>query len=49
LYLDSFTIKKGSTIFEGRVAPLYGHPGGGSQILIPGDLQKSITLQQGEN
>ncbi len=32
-HLDSFTLKSGTHVFEGRVAPLGGHPGGGRQIL----------------
>jgi hypothetical protein len=44
-YFDSFSLKKGTIIFEGSVAPFNGQPGGGRQILIPGDLQKALKLQ----
>jgi hypothetical protein len=42
---DSFTLKKGSTVFEGRISPYNGQPGGGRQILIPGSLEKSIEFK----
>jgi hypothetical protein len=43
-HLDSFTLKKGHSIFEGKVGPNLGQPGGGRQILIPGDVQKSLKF-----
>ena len=42
LYLDEYKIKKGTQIFSGRVAPLNGHNGGGTQYFIIGDLENII-------
>ena len=38
LHLDSYTLKAGTKIFKGKVAPLNGHSGGGDQIFIIGDI-----------
>ena len=45
-YLDSFTLKKGTTVFEGGIAPFGGQPGGAQQVLIPGDLRRSLIFKQ---
>jgi hypothetical protein len=37
-YLNKYTIKEGTTIFRGEVAPAFGQSGGGQQIYIIGDL-----------
>ncbi len=44
-HLDSFTLKGGSTIFEGRIAPYASHPGGARQILIPGNIKNDLKFQ----
>ncbi len=36
LVMEKYKIPKGTKIFQGKVAPLNGHPGGGSQIFITG-------------
>lgn len=43
-HLDSFTLKKGNVIFEGLIAPYAGQPGGGRQILIPGNVQSTLKF-----
>ncbi len=43
LFLEKYKIPKGTKIFRGRVAPLNGHSGGGSQIFIIGqDINKLL-------
>lgn len=39
--LAQFQIRPGATYFSGRVAPNFGHPGGGTRWFVPnlGDLQ----------
>lgn len=45
-HLDTFTLKKGSVVFEGKIAPNFGHDGGGKQILIMSDLEKSLQFNE---
>lgn len=44
LHLDKFKIKNGTEIYRGKVAPLNGHTGGGSQIFITGDNVEDILI-----
>jgi hypothetical protein len=46
LRLDSFVLRKGTHVFEGQVAPAFGHQGGGRQILIPGNLNESMIFHE---
>ena len=39
-----FSIKKGTEIYRGKVAPLNGHPGGGDKIFVTGDNLEKILL-----
>lgn len=43
-HLDSFTLKKGSVVFEGRIAPYTDRPGGARQMLIPGSLKNNLNF-----
>jgi hypothetical protein len=45
-HLDAFTLKKGTTVFEGRIAPYSDQHGGGRQILVPGDLKNSLKFKE---
>mgnify|MGYP003721875435 CR=1 FL=1 len=37
-------IKNGTEIYRGKVAPLNGHAGGGSQIFITGENVEDILI-----
>lgn len=45
-HLDSFTLKKGSVVFEGRIAPYTDWPGGARQILIPGNVKNNLNFHR---
>ncbi|MCK5883330.1 MAG: hypothetical protein KAG61_06555, partial [Bacteriovoracaceae bacterium] len=44
LHLDKFKIKHGTEIYRGKIAPLNGHTGGGSQIFITGENIENILI-----
>lgn len=44
LHLSKFKIKRGTEIYRGKVAPLNGHTGGGSQIFITGEVIEDILI-----
>lgn len=44
-HLDSFVLKKGSVVFEGRIAPYKDRLGGARQILIPGNVKSDLNFR----
>ena len=44
-HLDVFEVRKGTVLFEGKIAPNFGHLGGGDQVFIPDNLEKSLILK----